>query len=414
MDIEISTKKSEGSERLLQVSVPVETVRAAEDKAARRYASQVRLPGFRPGKAPAAMVKKRFADAIRQEAIEALVQDAYREVLEREKLKPIAQPHVHDLKFDDGAPLTFELHVEVRPEIELSRVHGFRVRRPAGTVTDDQVREQIEQIRDQRATWAPAADRPAPGDQVTVLLSTADETGTIPEGREYRLVLGSGQAIAGIEELIMEATPGQTVERPVKWPDDFPDEAQRSQTKTVRVTLTDVKRKTVPELDDALAREVGDFDSLDALTAAVRGDLERHAEREAESSVRQHLLDEIIGANPFDVPATWVKQLTEAYAQAYQVPEEERERFAEEFRPMAERQVRRDMVIDSLAQREGLAATEAEIDDRVAETAKKRNADPGQVYASLQKAGRLPEIERSVTEDKVFKWLLEKNTVETE
>ena len=412
MDIEISTKKSEGSERLLQVTVPVETVRAAEDKTARRYASQARLPGFRPGKAPAAMVKKRFADAIRQEVIESLVQDAYKEVLERENLKPIAQPHVHDLKFDEGAPLTFELHVEVRPEIELPRVNGFRVKRPAGTVTDDQVREQIEQIRDQRATWAPAEDRPAPGDQVTVLLSTADETGTIPEGREYRLVLGSGQAIPGIEELIMEAAPGQTVERPVKWPDDFPDEEQRSKTKTVRVTLTDVKRKTVPELDDALAREVGDFDSLDALTAAVRADLERHGEREAESSVRQHLLDEIIGANPFEVPQTWVRQLTDAYAQAYQVPEDERERFAEEFRPMAERQVRRDMVIDTIAQREGLAATEAEIDDRVAETARKRNADPGQVYASLQKAGRLPEIERSVTEDKVFAWLLERNTVE--
>ncbi|HKG92670.1 MAG TPA: trigger factor [Gemmatimonadaceae bacterium] len=414
MDIEISTKKSEGSERLLQVSVPVETVRAAEDRAARRYASQVRLPGFRPGHAPAAMVKKRFADAIRQEALEALVQDAYKEVLEREKLKPIAQPHVHDLKFDEGAPLTFELHVEVRPEIELPRTHGFRVRRPAGSVTDEQVREQIDQIRDQRATWSPAEDRPAPGDQVTVLLSTADESGAIPEGREYRLVLGSGQAIPGIEELIMEATPGQTVERPVKWPDDFPDEAQRSQTKTVRVTLKDVKRKTVPELDDALAREVGDFDSLDALSTAVRGDLERHVEREAESTVRQQLLDEIIGANPFDVPPTWVRQLTEAYAQAYQVPEDERERFTEEFKPMAERQVRRDMVIDTIAQREGLAATEAEIDDRVAETARKRNTDPGQVYASLQKAGRLPEIERSVTEDKVFAWLMEKNTVETE
>ncbi len=414
MDIEISTKKSEGSERLLEVRVPVETVRAAEDRAARRYASQARLPGFRPGKAPAAMVKKRFADQIRQEAIESLVQDAYKEVLERENLKPIAQPHIHDLKFDEGAPLTFELHVEVRPEIELPRTHGFRVTRPAGAITDDQVREQIDQIRDQRATWAPAEDRPAPGDQVTVLLSTADESGEIPEGKEYRLVLGGGQAIPGIEELIMEATPGQTVERPVKWPDDFPDEEQRSKTKTVRVTLKDVKRKTVPSLDDAFAREVGDFDSLDALSTAVRGDLERHAEREAESTVRQNLLDEIIGANPFDVPQTWVRQLTDAYAQAYQVPEEERERFAEEFKPMAERQVRRDMVIDTIAQREGLAATEAEIDDRVAETAKKRNADPGQVYASLQKAGRLPEIERSVTEDKVFKWLLEKNTVDTE
>jgi trigger factor len=412
MKIEITPKKTDGVERLLQISVPIETVRDAEEQAARRYATKVRLPGFRPGKAPAAMIKKRFADAIRQEMLESLVQEAYKEVLEREKFKLASQPHVHDVKFGDNEPLTFELHLEVRPEIELARTQGFRVSRTERHVTDEQVREQIDQLRDQRASWTPIEDRPAPGDMVTVMLATADENGEMAEGKQYPLVLGAGQAIPGIEELIMEARPGETVERPVKWPDDFPDEAQRSKTKTVRVTLQDVKRKTVPELDDAFAREVGDFDSLDALMKAVRDDLEANAERETESEVRQRLLDDIIGANQFDVPPSWVNQLVDAYANAYQIPEAEKDRFATEFRPMAERQVRRDLVIDTVAERESLTATEADIDDRIAETAAKRNADPGQLYASLQKAGRLKELERNITEDKVFEWLLERNTVE--
>jgi trigger factor len=412
MKIEITPKKTDGVERLLQISVPVETVREEEDKAARRYASRVRLPGFRPGKAPAAMIKKKFADAIRQEMLESLVQEAYKEVLEREKFKLASQPHVHDVKFVDNEPLTFELHLEVRPEIDLARTQGFRVARTERHVTDEQVREQIEQLRDQRAQWAPSDDRPAEGDMVTVVLATADENGEMPEGKQYPLVLGAGQAIPGIEELIMEAKPGETVERPVKWPEDFPDEAQRSKTKTVRVTVQDVKRKVVPDLDDAFAREVGDFDSLDALTKAVRDDLVANAERETESEVRQKLLDDIIGANQFDVPPSWVTQLVDAYANAYQIPEGEKERFATEFRPMAERQVRRDLVIDTVAERESLTATEADLDDRIAETASKRNADPGQLYASLQKAGRLKELERNITEDKVFKWLLERNTVE--
>jgi len=412
MNIEITPKKTDGVERLLQISVPVETVRDAEDKAARRYATRVRLPGFRPGKAPAAMIKKKFADAIRQETLESLVQEAYKEVLEREKFKLASQPHVHDVKFGDNEPLTFELHLEVRPDIELARVQGFRVNRTERHVTDEQVREQIDALRDQRATWTPIEDRPAPGDMVTVVLATADETGAIPEGRQYPLVLGADQAIPGIEELIMEARPGETVERPVKWPDDFPDESQRSTTKTVRVTLQEVKRKTVPELDDAFAREAGDFDSLDALTKTVREDLEATAKRESESEVRQRLLDDIIGANQFDVPPSWVNQLVDGYANAYQIPEGERERFATEFRPMAERQVRRDLVIDTVAERESLTATESDLDDRIAETATKRGADPGQLYASLQKAGRLKELERSITEDKVFNWLLERNTVE--
>jgi trigger factor len=358
------------------------------------------------------MIKKRFADAIRQETLESLVQEAYKEVIEREQLKLASQPHVHDVKFGENEPLTFELHFEVRPEIALARTQGFRVTRTERQVTDEQVREQIEQVREQRATWTPIEDKPAPGDMVTVVLATADENGDIPEGKQYPLVLGAGQAIPGIEELIMEARPGQTVERPVKWPDDFPDEAQRSTTKTVRVTLQDVKRKTLPELDDAFAREVGDFDSIGALQKAVRDDLEANAQRETESEVRQRLLDDIIGANQFEVPPSWVSQLVDAYASAYQIPDSEKERFATEFRPMAERQVRRDLVIDTVAERESLTATEADLDDRIAETAAKRGADPGQLYASLQKAGRLKELERSITEDKVFKWLMERNTVE--
>ena len=411
MNIEINPKKTDGLERLIEVRVPVEAVRDAEDQAARRYASSVRLPGFRPGKAPPAMIKKRFKDAIRQQVLETLVQDAFKEVMEREKLQVASQPHVHGLKFEDGQPLTFELHLEVRPEIELARTQGFRVTRTQQPISDDSVREQIEQMRDQKATWAPVDEKPAPGDMVRVRLSTAEESGEFPEPREYPLVLGSGQAIAGVEELIMELTAGQTVERSVRWPDDFPDESQRGKSKPVRIELLDVKRKSLPSLDDAFAREVGDFESLDALTTMVRKDLEDHASREADAGVRQQLVDNIAAANPFDVPPSWVSRLIDGYLQAYQVPDEERDRFRGEFRPIAERQVRRDLIVDTIAQTEGLKATEADIDDRVAEVASKRGADPGQVYASLQKAGRLTEIEQSITEDKVFDWLMKRNEI---
>ena len=131
MDIQITTKKSDGVERLLEVSVPLATVRAEEEKTAKHYATSVRLPGFRPGKAPAAMVRKRFKEAIRQQVLETLVQQAFKEVMEREKLDVAAQPHVHDVKFDEGQPLTFELHLEVKPTIELKRTEGFRVVRTA-------------------------------------------------------------------------------------------------------------------------------------------------------------------------------------------------------------------------------------------------------------------------------------------
>ncbi len=411
MNIQITPKKTDGVERLVAVEVPVETVRSTQEQTAKRYASKVRLPGFRPGKAPPAIVLKQFGDAIRQETLEAIVQAAYKQIVDGATFKLAAQPHVHDLKFTDGEPLTFEMHLEVRPELELARTSGFRVTRTEKPVGDSDVDEQIEQIREQRASWTPVEEKPREGDMVSAVLATSEE-GETPEGKEYRIVIGAGQAIPGIEELIMETAPGATTERPVKWPDDFPDEAQRSKTKQVRVTVNDVKRKSLPDLDDAFAREVGDFESMNALRTAVRTDLTNNSVRDADSDVRQKLLDEIIGANAFDVPPSWVAQLVQAYEEAYQIPEAERERFAGQFRPMAERQVRRDLIIETIAERESLASTESDLDDKVTELAGKRGVDVGQLYASLQKAGRLKELERGITEDKVFKWLFEKNTVE--
>ena len=413
MKIEFTPRASEGVERHIQVSVPAEAVKDAEEKAARRYASTVRLPGFRPGKAPATVVRKKFGEAIRQEALESLVREAYREFVDKESIKVAAQPHVHDLKFEEGKPLTFELHLEVRPTIVLARTNGFRIERPRIEVTDDQLNQQLEQIRDEKATWTPVNEKPQPGDMVNVAISTGTATGESGEPKSYPLVLGAGQAIAGIEELIMTAAPGETVERPVRWPDDFPDESQRGQSKTVRITLNEVKRKSAPPLDDALAREVGDFESLEALRTAVRSDLQRHAEQDADVSVRQQLIDNIISANAFDVPKSWVQQFVQNYAEAYQIPEDQREQFAGEFRSMAERQIRRDLVIETIAEKEGLTATEKELDARISEMAEKRGANPGQIYAQLEKSGRLKEMERSITEDKVFKWLLGRNDVST-
>ncbi len=411
MDIQITATKSEGAERRLRVAVPPARVADARAKAVSRVAKQARIPGFRPGKAPAAMIRKQYASAIDQEAVELLLREAFEAVVTQEKLELVTQPHAHDLRFGDDQGLSFELHCEVRPEIVLARTEGFSVMRPTDTVTDEQVQEQLDRLRDQRGTWSPVEGKASEGDMVTVLLATADEDGTMPEGREYRLVMGAGQAIPGIEELVMTLEPGATVEQPVTWPADFPDAAQAGQTKAVRATLTEVKRKALPALDDAFAREMGDFESLEAFTAVVRQDMTAAAVREADAAARTQLLDEVINANPFDIPPSWVQQMLRAYAEAYRIPEAELVKFGDEFRGMAERQVRRDLVIETLATREGLTITEQALDDKIAEMATARGQEPGAVYASLQKAGRLRELERSLTEEQVFAWLLGRNTI---
>lgn len=420
MDITITPKDATGAERHLDVSIPAQTVAAAEDKTAQRYTSQARLPGFRPGKAPAGMVRKRFATEIRQETVQALVQDAYQQFMDGDgkQLDLVAQPHIHDLKFEPGQPLTFTFHFEVRPDVKLDTVEGFTVTRRPATVTDDMVNQQLEQLREQRAAWAPVELLPQAGDQVTLDLSVqeGDESGedgapVMSAPQQFQVVIGQNQAIPAVEALITRAGPGETVEEDVTWPEDFPVEEERGKSKRVRVTVKEVKRKALPALDDDLARELGDFDSLDALTGTVRSDLGTQLTRETDAEARAALLDQIIEANPFDVPPSWVGQLVENYGKAYQIPEQDSQRFHQEFRPLAERQVRRDLVVDALAKQQNLQATAADVDAEVETMARARGTEPGQLYAQLEKAKRLAEIEHGVTERKVFEWLTARNTV---
>ena len=173
-----------------------------------------------------------------------------------------------------------------------------------------------------------------------------------------------------------------------------------------------MKRQELPELDDAFAREVGDFENMDALRAAVRADLEQEAVRDADARVRDQLIGQIVEANNITAPESLVHKLMHGYANAYQIPEEQLGQFEQQFHPVAESQVKRDLVLDAVVEAHGLRATEADVDARVAQMAEARGLPAGQVYAQLEKAKRLPELERSLTEEKVFDFLLKQSTVD--
>jgi trigger factor len=238
------------------------------------------------------------------------------------------------------------------------------------------------------------------------------EDGKTGASQPYDLVLGQNQAIPDLEERIMTLFPGQVADSEVKFPDDHPDESRRGQTRKVRVTLHDVKRQELPALDDAFAREVGDFDGLPALRSAVRHDLELEATREADAQVRQALITQIIEANNVPAPESLVHRLMHGYAEIYRIPQDQLEQFEQQFHPVAEAQVRRDLVLDAVVEANNLRATESELDERIAKLAETRGVSAGELYGSLQKANRLPELERSITEEKAFAHLLQQSTVD--
>lgn len=411
-EITVEKTAEDSASKSLRVTVPVDRVREAEAKALKYYARRARLPGFRPGKAPDAVVRKRFGDAIRQTVLEEVIREGWETARSSESLQPVTDPSIRNLKFEEGAPVEFDLLVEVRPEITLERTGGFRLERRVAPVPESAVDEQLARMQEQKAAWIPVEGaKPAPGQMVRVEVAPLDEQGA-GASQPYDLVLGQNQAIPELEERIMSLLPGEQVDTEVKFPEDHPDESRRGQSRRVRVTLHDVKRQELPPLDDALAREVGDFENLDALRAAVREDLAREAEREADAQVRQQLVRQLAEANNVRAPESLVHRLMHGYAQMYGVPEEQLAGFEQQFHELAETQVRRDLVLDAVVEANGLRATESELDARVAELAAARGVSTGELYASLQKAKRLPELERALTEEKAFAWLLQQSTID--
>ncbi|HEU5219033.1 MAG TPA: trigger factor [Gemmatimonadales bacterium] len=409
--ITVTKTAEDAASKALRVTVPVDRVEEATAKAVRQYARRARLPGFRQGKAPDAVVRRRFSNEIRQWVLEEVIREGWEEAKTSEALKPIGDPSVRNLKFEEGQPVEFELLVEVRPELALNRLGGFSLTRTVPPVTEQTVSEQLGKLREQRAAWLPVeGQKPAPGQMVRVDVAPIED-GEVKEAQPYTFVLGDGQALPALEEKVMTLLPGETSDADVRFPDDHADVERRGKSRTVRLTLHEVKRQELPALDDALAREVGDFEDLGALTAGVRADLESAAAREADAGVREQLVQQLVEANGIEAPPSMVDRMLHSLLHAYGVEHDKADAFNTEFRPIAAAQVRRELLLSGIAEQEGLKATEADLDARIARIAEQRKATPAQIYASLEQAKRLPDLTRSLTEEKVFDFLLSKSTV---
>ncbi len=420
-DLQIDAQETGACTRKLSVTVPPERVKRVRQSVAARIANSVRMPGFRKGKTPASIVEKQFGQAIEQETVEKVIQEAYREALESGDHRPIEQGQVDNVHYHAGGELHFEVTFEVNPTLNLSRIDGFQVVRPADAVGDDEVDAVLERLRQDRGTPAPVEGTPDYGDQVQVEITQLDAEEEA-EASNYRFDLGEGQAIPDIEAAIMTLSPGEEGEFTVTFPDDFADEAQRGKQERLQIRLVDAQRKELPALDDEFAKGLGDFESMDALRERVRNDLADDAKRRADQAERDGLIGQIVDANPFDVPGSMVERYLDYMTG--DVPDEsgkrrarggdEQERISQLrtfMRPQAEAGLRRMMVVEHLADREGLRATADDVDARVEQLAEKAGRSPSDVWVELERSGQMQALESEITEEKVFEHLRSRNTV---
>ncbi|WP_420130018.1 trigger factor [Longimicrobium sp.] len=428
-EVRVDVQEPTSWSRRLSITVPSERVRRVRQSVSAKIAGNVRLPGFRKGKTPASLVERQFGPAIEQETVDRVIQETYREALDSHEFRPITQGQVESVHYHgDGGDLHFEVEFEVQPVLDLARTDGFDVVRPADAIGDDEVDALLERLRGERAHQHSLEEgaKPDYGDTVLVHITDLDEAGEgegeAAEGSEYRFELGEGQAIPDIEAAIMTLAPGEEGEFTVTFPEDFADEAQRGQQQRLRIRVVEARRKELPALDDEFAQGLGDFESLEALRTRVRADLQNDATKRADSALRDALVQQIVEANPFDVPASMVDRYLSYMmgenpdaegGRRTRSPEDE-ERFSQLraiMRPQAEAMIKRMMVVEHIAEREGLRPTADDVDARVEALAEQHGRTPSELWVELERSGQMQGLEAEILEDKVFEHLQSRNTV---
>ncbi len=410
---EIAVEEDAAWKRKLTITVAPEHVAATRRREGKKLARTVRIKGFRKGKVPARVIEERFGPAIDERALTALMNEGFQTAVRTQALNTIGEPAVGQVRYDPGESLTFQVEVEIMPEVRLARTGGFRIQRPKPASDEREVDRLIEGMRADQAVLEPVERSPEDADVVSVRIRAEEEDDDGAERKPYRFELGAGYAIPDVERAIRSLQPGGRGEFDITYPDDFSDEALAGTTKRVQVELVDVKTKRLPELDDDFAREISEFDTLEALREAVARDLGRHREREADEAVRERLIDSLIEANAFEVPPSLVERYLDRVIEAPEDADPEQIQSARKtLAPAIERQIKKDLILDRLIESEGLAASDEEVEERVAALAEKSGLTPAEARKRLAREKSLDSLRRRIALDKAFDLLISQSTIE--
>jgi trigger factor len=369
----------------LEIELPPERLNRAVDDAVRRLSRRTKVPGFRPGKAPRPVLERVLGPgAILDEAVEHLVQDAYRAALIEKEILPIANADVDVVQAEEGKPVIFTATVPVRPEVQLGDYRNFNFRPEIETIDDARVDKVVEELRDQNGTLAPVEDRGAGNGDYAVIAFEGTRDGNPFEGgssERMPLILGEERLIPGFEDHVIGLRPGASTAFDITFPADYGETSLAGQTAHFEVELKELREKVLPDADDAFARSMGRFDDLADLRRDVKVRLERNAIDHARHDFAEQIIDYATANADLDLPDILVDQEVEVMHDEFRsslarqgITEEAYLKVVEktdgdlhtEFRPNAEKRVRTLLVLSKVAEAEGIVISDAEVEAEVA------------------------------------------------
>jgi trigger factor len=421
MSVVLSIEDVGPSKKELRIEVPAPAVEAETERVVQDYGRKVRLPGFRPGKVPAAVVRQRFREEVEREVVERLVPRYWRQAEAETGIEPLTRPELAGV--DERAPgeaLVFTARAEVRPEIALADLSDLELPDPPAEPSEEEVAAALEELRRQSGDWAPV-ERPAgQGDLVAVEIEettppvegAAAGSGAEPAATTVEIEVGSPRVWEELSVAVTGLSEGQKGEF-----SRMDEEEGRVRERSFRFEVRAVKERDLPELDDELAEQVGGFESVAALTEAVRARLAHGKLHERQEARERVLLDALRERHPVALPEGLVDSELEGLVQEYaetiarQGVDVERagidwRKVAEQARPAAEKRVHARLVLDAVARREGIEVTAQELETALARIAAEQDLSTGQVRRALDADGRLARLRGQLLRGKTLRHLL--------
>jgi len=424
--------------REVEVEVPADEVSKTYRTVIKRYQKLARIPGFRAGKVPESLVRSKFAKELRQEVLEALVSERFRSAIVERKLQPVSEPQLLDLQLTDGSPLRFKAAFEVLPEFDVAGYDAVRVEKPQTELTDDEFESELNRVLEAHATvetieedraltegdWADIQFR----GEIKPLAQTVTEEGVASSepaaepitGEDVLIEIGGKNTLPAFNEALQGTKVGQELTFEVVYPPDFGDRRLAGQTVGYDVTVKAIKHKTYPERDAELAKQLGGVDSWEEFETQFRERAARRKREALESGAKNKMLDELIGRYQFPVPESFVQQRVDArlerglraLAQQGMKAEDMRKldfgRLRAAQRDEAEREVRASLVVDRIADAEGVAIDDTELDNEVMMLSIQAREPYDALRERLTKDGGLARLREEMRREKTSGVLYEK------
>jgi trigger factor len=410
----------EGCKHSLEISIPAVDVESELGRVTVNVQKRAKLPGFRPGKAPASIIRKQFASDIRQKVLENLIPKFLQKQFEAENLNVVGTPDIKDVHFHDGEPLHFKAEFEVVPQIELGDYRGVEVPYGDPQVTDEDIDKRIAEIREQKAQYVNIDPRPVEdGDHAVVSLeSLGGVEGEPVKSDEMVLEIGGTDTFPAFTENLRGVSPGEEREFEVTYPEDYGGKRLAGHTVKFHAILKGIRRKELPEVNDEFAQDLGDYRDTGELREAIRKNIFGQREFDAQQAAKNKIVDKLVDAHNFAVPEVFVErqvkghmeQTLRAMAAEGVDPRSIKLDWAkvmESQREKALREVKASMLLQKISEREAIVATRDEVDREVDRVARHQKEPVAAVRIKFEKDGTMDRIASHIQTEKTLSFLFE-------